>query len=108
MHEDTSAVIESWLLRLHRGDPEAREALLARTQQRLERMARKMLHGGFARLGGFEQTMDVVQDVYLRLLKGWDKIVQDADGKVINSAAEFFMRTARLLREVLILSLIHI
>lgn len=100
--EDSSVVIQSWLQKLQQGDPQAREELLARTHNRLERMTRKMLHGSFERLSNSEQTMDVVQNVYLRLLKGWDKIVSDANGQVIQTSAEYFKRTARLLREVLI------
>lgn len=102
MQDDSSSVIQGWLIRLHQGEPQAQQELLARTQQRLERLTRRMLHGGFMRLGGLEETMDVVQNVNLRLLTGWDKIVRDADGNIIHSAAEYFMRTARLLREVLI------
>ncbi|MBL8824628.1 MAG: sigma-70 family RNA polymerase sigma factor [Planctomycetia bacterium] len=100
--EDNSTVIQGWLIRLNEGEPQAREELLARTQQRLERMARKMLHGGFVRLSSDEETMDVVQDVNIRLLKSWDKLTKNEDGKTLGSAAEYFMRTARLLREVLI------
>jgi len=102
MIDDGSQVIQSFLVKLQRGDPEAQKELLLRTQQRLERMARKMLHGGFVRLSSLEQTMDVVQDVNVRLIKGWHKIITDVDGEHIQSAADYFMRTARLLREVLI------
>jgi RNA polymerase sigma factor (sigma-70 family) len=93
--------IRDWLLKLGDGDPKAKEALLAHTQERLTCIARRMLHGGFARLRSVEETGDVAQDAYARLLKGWDGVVTGKDNAPV-SVDEYFRRVTQLIREVLI------
>lgn len=61
-----------------------------------------MLHGGFARVEKFEQTDDVMQTMFLRLLKSWDATVQDDGGHPVTDAGVYLCRVSRLLREVLL------
>ncbi len=90
------------LARLAAGDPAARDELFARTQLHLGRLAGRMLHGSFARVEAFEQTDDVMQSVFLRLLKSWDGVLAGDDGRPLADAAVYLSRVSRLVREVLI------
>jgi len=100
MSGTTTEQIRGWLLKLNDGEPKAKEALLTHTQKRLVLIARRMLHSGFARLQSLEQTDDVVQDTFVRLLKGWDRFAVDTEGKAVQ-VADYFSRAAQLMREVL-------
>ncbi len=102
MADSPTVEVTNALARLAAGDPAAREQLLVRTQQRLQRLASKMLHGGFSRLERFEQTDDVMQSMFLRLLKGWDGILVGERGQALTDAGVFLCRATRLLREVLL------
>lgn len=102
MSDTTTSELNAALVKLAAGDPTAREQLLVRTQQRLQRLASKMLHGGFSRVEKFEQTDDVVQTMFLRLLKGWDSILKDERDAALTDAGVFLCRVSRLLREVLL------
>jgi RNA polymerase sigma-70 factor (ECF subfamily) len=65
---DTLVQIEGWVLRLREGDPAARDALLACAADRLRRLAHRMLQG-YARVGRWEQTDDVLQNALVRLCR---------------------------------------
>jgi RNA polymerase sigma factor (sigma-70 family) len=95
MSDGSTVQIGAALARLTAGDPAARDDLLARTADRLRRLAGRTLRVGFPRVAAFEQTDDVIQSVVLRLLKGWDGVVSD-------DPAEYLCRVSRLLREVLL------
>jgi RNA polymerase sigma-70 factor (ECF subfamily) len=95
MGEETS-MIQSALDRFNAGDPEALEDLFARAAQRLQRMARRMLHGSFERVAALDQTGDVTQEAALRLLKALR-----AEMKV-RTPAEFFRLSSAMIRRVLI------
>ncbi len=94
MTEGTTTVLTACLERLRAGDPRAREALIARTRERLERLTRRLLND-FARLRRFEETDDVLQNALLRLLR---RLESQPPG----SAAEFFALAAREIRRELI------
>lgn len=102
MADDLTAQINQHLLRFHAGDQASRAWLLEHTYQRLEQLARRMLHGGFTRVESFEQTGDVIQEAYLRLLKNWDSFLRTPDGSAVTSAGVYLMHASRLIREVLI------
>lgn len=102
MTEDCTAQINHHLLRFHAGDEQSRAWLLEHTYHRLEHLAGRMLHGGFTRVEPFEQTGDVIQEAYLRLLKNWDAFLCSPDGSAVTSAGVYLMHASRLIREVLI------
>lgn len=95
MTDGSTVQIGAALGRLVAGDPAARDELLARTADRLRRLASRTLRIGFPRVAAYEQTDDVIQSVMLRLLKGWDGVVD-------HDPAEYLCRVSRLLREVLL------
>ena len=101
MTDGSTVKIGAALDRLVAGDAAARDDLLARTTDRLRRLASRTLRVGFPRVAAFEQTDDVIQTVMLRLLKGWDGVVT-GEGGVTLHPAEYLCRVSRLLREVLL------
>lgn len=101
MTDGSTVQIGAALDRLVSGDPAARDDLLARTTDRLRRLASRTLRVGFPRVAAFEETDDVIQSVMLRLLKGWDGVMA-GDGGVTLDPAEYLCRVSRLLREVLL------
>jgi len=80
--------------------PDAREQLLARAQDRLGRFAHHALRQ-FPAVAAREQTGDVVQELCLRLHKGWAGVFADG-GVPVTDPAVFLRRASRLLREVLL------
>jgi RNA polymerase sigma-70 factor (ECF subfamily) len=99
--DDSTVVLQGYLERAVAGDAEARGWLLAVTRDRLMRHARRHLHGRFARLAPFEQTDDVVQQLYLKLLQNQDRFWVNARGEPVRSLAEYFGHTAAWTRDVL-------
>lgn len=98
MHADepshpTDSLVRGAIERLHRGDPAAKNDLLAYAQQQLVRMVQKMLHGesGFAIVRRWEQTDDVVQGSLIRLSRTIDNLP-------INSPRDFFKLAATNIR----------
>src|SRR5262249_38190459 len=67
----------------------------------LRRHARRLLHGPYARLEPFAQTDDVVQQLYLKILRNQDRFWVNARGEPLRSLAEFFGHTAAWMRDVL-------
>src|SRR5262245_51699246 len=65
------------------------------------RHARRFLHGGYARLEPFEQTDDVVQELYVKILQNQDRFWVNARGEPVRSLAEFFGHTSAWMRDVL-------
>jgi RNA polymerase sigma-70 factor (ECF subfamily) len=65
------------------------------------RHARRFLHGCYARLEPFEQTDDVVQQLYLKILQHQDRFWVNADGTPVRTLAEFFGHTSAWMRDVL-------
>ena len=99
---DTTRHVGMALARLAQGEAGARDELFLRTQDRLRRLLGRYLHRDFARLTALEQTDDLLQDVQVRLLKSWDRLLQDEQGRAIQEPAVFFSRVWRLMREVLL------
>jgi RNA polymerase sigma-70 factor (ECF subfamily) len=83
------------------GDFAARQRLLEVTRDRLMRHARRHLHGSQARLEPFEQTDDVVQQLYLKILQNQDRFWVNARGQPVGSLAEFFGHSSAWMRDVL-------
>src|SRR6516162_3453302 len=83
------------------GDAEARQRLLELTRNRLMDHARHFLHGRYARLEPFAQTEDVVQQLYVKILRNQDRFWVNADGQPVRSLAEFFGHTSAWMRDVL-------
>jgi DNA-directed RNA polymerase specialized sigma24 family protein len=88
--EESTAVLQCQLERALTGDSEARRHLLEITRDRLMRHARRLLHGRYVRLEAFEQTDDVVQQLYLKILQHQDRFWVNADGEPVRTLAEFF------------------
>ena len=101
MSDESTAVLQGQLERALTGDAEARRRLLELTRDRLLRHARRFLHGSYARLGPFEQTDDVVQQLYLKILQHQDRFWVNAGGEPMRTLAEFFGRTSAWMRDVL-------
>jgi RNA polymerase sigma factor (sigma-70 family) len=73
MTEHRTSVILDLVDRLQAGDEGARDDLLRYTQNRLTRLARKMLKG-YPVVHRWEETDDVLQDACLRLLKALEVV----------------------------------
>ena len=101
MSDDSTAVLQGQLERALTGDAEARRRLLELTRDRLMRHARRFLHGRYARLERFEQTDDVVQQLYIKILQNQDRFWVNADGEPMRTLAEFFGHTSAWMRDVL-------
>jgi RNA polymerase sigma-70 factor (ECF subfamily) len=98
--DESTAVLQGHLERALTGDAEARQPLLELARDRLTRHARRLLHGQYARLEPFEQTDDVVQQLYLKVLLNQDRFWVNAEGKSVRTLAEFFGRTSAWMRDV--------
>jgi RNA polymerase sigma-70 factor (ECF subfamily) len=99
--DESTTVLQGFLERAITGDVAARERLLELTRDRLMRHARRFLHGHYARLEPFEQTDDVVQQLYVKILQNQDRFWVNADGAPVRSLAEFFGRSSAWMRDVL-------
>jgi RNA polymerase sigma-70 factor (ECF subfamily) len=69
----TTQVLQHWLDRLRGGDETARQPLVQRSCERLERLTRKMLQG-FPGVKRWEQTADVLQNALLRLCRALQEV----------------------------------
>ena len=101
MNDESTAVLQGQLERALTGDAEARQRLLELTRDRLLRHARRFLHGPYARLEPFQQTDDVVQQLYIKILENQDRFWINADGAPVRSLAEVFGRSSAWMRDVL-------
>jgi DNA-directed RNA polymerase specialized sigma24 family protein len=99
--DESTAVLQGQLERAVTGDAEARQRLLELTRDRLMRHARRFLHGRYARLEPFAQTDDVVQQLYLKILRNQDRFWVNARGEPVRSLAEFFGHSSAWMRDVL-------
>jgi RNA polymerase sigma factor (sigma-70 family) len=98
---ESTTVLAGFLDRAVTGDAAARRQLLELTRDRLTRHARRLLHGRYARLEPFAQTDDVVQQLYLKILRNQDRFWVNARGEPVRSLAEFFGHTSAWMRDVL-------
>ena len=101
MSDESTAILQGHLKRALTGDADARRRLLELTRHRLMRHARRFLHGSYERLERFEQTDDVVQELYLKILQHQDRFWVNADGEPVHTLAEFFGHTSAWMRDVL-------
>jgi RNA polymerase sigma-70 factor (ECF subfamily) len=77
--------------RLGTGDPDARNELLLRASGRLERLARKMLHG-YPGVRRWEDTSDVLQAALMKLMRALDTVQPGSTRDFIGLAAEQIRR----------------
>lgn len=91
---DRTAELQHCLERLQAGDEAARQELLTRACERLQRLTRKMLRGD-SRVKRWEQTDDVFQNSALRLYRA----LQDVHPQTVQ---EFFRLAAVQIRRELI------
>ena len=101
MSHESTTILGGFLERAVAGDEAARRQLLELTRDRLSRHARRLLHGRYARLEPFAQTDDVVQQLYLKILRNQDRFWVNARGEPVRSLAEFFGHTSAWMRDVL-------
>jgi RNA polymerase sigma-70 factor (ECF subfamily) len=101
VHDDSTAVLQGHLERASAGDPDAQQRLLELIRDSLMHHARRLLHGRYARLEPFAQTDDVVQQLYLKILRHQDRFWVNAHGEPVRTMAEFFGHTSAWLRDVL-------
>src|SRR5262249_34092698 len=101
VNDESTAVLQGHLERALTGDAEARQRLLEITRDRLMRHARRLLHGTYARLERFAQTDDVVQQLYVKILRNQDRFWVTAAGEPLRSLAEFFGHSSAWMRDVL-------
>jgi RNA polymerase sigma factor (sigma-70 family) len=99
--DESTTVLQGFLERAITGDVAARQRLLELTRDRLMHHARRFLHGHYARLEPFAQTDDVVQQLYVKILRNQDRFWVNADGQPVRSLAEFYGRTSAWMRDVL-------
>lgn len=98
---NTTAHIQAALALISVDPKKARDQLLARAHDRLERLASRALNGYRPLRDRGVQTGDIVQSLYVRLLTGWDKTVAGEDGLPVRDPAVFLRRVSFLLRKVL-------
>src|SRR5262249_13458469 len=101
MSDESTTVLQGFLERAITGDVAARQRLLELTRDRLLHHARHFLHGRYARLEPFEQTDDVVQQLYVKIFQNQNRFWVNADGEPVRTLAEFFGHTSAWLRDVL-------
>jgi RNA polymerase sigma factor (sigma-70 family) len=101
MSDQSTTVLQGYLERAVSGDVAARQQLLELTRDRLMRHARRHLHGTHARLEPFEQTDDVVQQLYVKILQNQDRFWVNSHGQPVRSLAEFFGHSSAWMRDVL-------
>ena len=101
MNDDSTAVLQGQLEQALTGDTEARRHLLEITRDRLMRHARRLLHGRYARVEPLEQTDDVVQQLYLKIIQQQDRFWVNARGEPVRTLAEFFGHSSAWMRDVL-------
>lgn len=77
--------------RIRSGDADARNELIRKAQNRLERLARKMLKG-FPGVSRWEDTHDICQNATLRLLRALDTVKPDNRRQFFGLAAEQIRR----------------
>jgi RNA polymerase sigma-70 factor (ECF subfamily) len=99
--DESTAFLQRQLERALTGDAEARQRLLEVTRNGLVRHARRFLHGSYARLEPFQQTDDVVQELYLKILQNQDRFWVNANGEPVRTLAELFGHTSAWMRDVL-------
>jgi len=90
---ETTAEMQSAIGRFNAGDPKALDDLFAGAAQRLEQIARRMLH--YDRVHGREQTGDLVQEAVLRLIRSLATVR-------VSTPLEFFRLSATMIRRALI------
>jgi RNA polymerase sigma factor (sigma-70 family) len=98
---ESTTILRGQLERAITGDVAARQRLLELTRDRLMSHARRFLHGRYARLEPFAQTDDVVQQLYLKILRNQDRFWVNAQGEPVRTLAEFFGHTSAWIRDVL-------
>lgn len=101
VRDESTTVLHGFLNLAVSGDAAARRRLLELTRDRLMQHARRLLHGRYARLEPFAQTDDVVQQLYLKILRNQDRFWVNAKGEPVRSLAEFFGHTSAWMRDVL-------
>ena len=101
MSDDSTTVLHGFLKLAVSGDAAARRRLLELTRDRLTQHARRLLHGRYARLEPFAQTDDVVQQLYVKILRNQDRFWVNANGEPVRSLAEFFRYSSAWMRDVL-------
>src|SRR6516225_2209969 len=101
VNNESTAVLQGQLERALTGDAGARQRLLELTRDRLMHHARRFLHGRYARLEPFAQTDDVVQQLYLKILRNQDRFWVNARGEAVRTLAEFFGHSSAWMRDVL-------
>jgi RNA polymerase sigma-70 factor (ECF subfamily) len=94
MEQGTTAFLQIQIERLKRGDQAARDELIARAGERLQYLTRKIF-SDFGRVRKYEDTSDVLQGAYMRLLRR----LQSATP---TNVQEFFQLAAREIRCTLI------
>ena len=91
---DRTTVIQGWIDRLRAGDSSAHEDLLYSVNDRLNRLARKML-GGYPGVARWEEADDVLQNAFVRLKRA-------LDASVPPTVLDFFKLAAHQIRRELI------
>ena len=94
MADDSTSQLQSWIERMNKGDPAARDELFRHAGDRLRRLTRKMLRD-FTRVKHWEDTDDVLQNALLRLLRALEAVP-------LGSAQAFFRLAATQIRRELL------
>ena len=90
MDAGTTTHLQRQIDRLKTGDASAREELIQRTADRMLHLTRHIMRD-FKRVRQYEDSMDVMQNAYVRLLRRLEKIAPETVG-------EFFRIAAREIR----------
>jgi RNA polymerase sigma factor (sigma-70 family) len=86
-----SVALGNLMNRARSGDFDARDELVRRSQRRLELLARKMLRG-FPTVHRWEETLDVLQNSMIRLLRSLEEVTPQTTREFFGLAAEQIRR----------------
>jgi RNA polymerase sigma factor (sigma-70 family) len=104
MSENTTARLDSWLLRIREGDNGAFDELLRHFEGRLSALASKMLRN-FPVVATTDQTGDVLQEALLRLVAALKAVgpsgERAAESKTFHTADFFRLAAFQIRRELL-------
>jgi RNA polymerase sigma factor (sigma-70 family) len=106
MSTTSTTQIREWLLRCRQGDRRARDELFEHVQSRLRSIVRSSLRGSFGPLREQLDSEDGLQELCVRLLQRWDRILlADAGDPNQDPVRAFFAAAAQAIRDILIDSL---
>lgn len=102
MSTTNTTQIRDWLHRCRSGDKKARDELFLHLQSRLKAIVRSSMRGPFGSLRDNLDSDDGLQELQVRLLERWDRIVAADAAAGPDEVKAFFGSAAQAIRDILI------